>query len=251
MIASIITDVTDWLAEFSSNWWFLLVIFVVAVLDSVFPVVPSETSVIAGGVAAGSGNQTLALVILAGATGAFLGDNLAYTIGHRFEGRVTRWAERKPERAVRLESAGRQIRKRGGLLLITARFIPGGRTILTISSGVTRQPRAWFAAWVAVAAVIWATYAAVLGYAFGQAFEDDHTLAFWLAFGTALGITGVVELVRWMREVRRERRTRAVDTQPAPAIDTQPAQAVDDVSGPERATSATSAPPPADTAESA
>ena len=72
MVASIITDVTDWLAEFSSNWWFLLVIFVVAVLDSVFPVVPSETSVIAGGVAAGSGNQTLALVILAGATGAFL-----------------------------------------------------------------------------------------------------------------------------------------------------------------------------------
>ena len=31
-----VTDVTDWLAEFSSNWWFLLVIFVVAVLDSVF-----------------------------------------------------------------------------------------------------------------------------------------------------------------------------------------------------------------------
>lgn len=243
MVASIITDVTDWLAEFSSNWWFLLIIFTMAVLDSVFPVVPSETSVIAGGVAAGSGNQTLALVILAGATGAFLGDNLAYTIGHRFEGRVTRWAERKPERAARLEAAGRQIRKRGGLLLITARFIPGGRTILTISSGVTRQPRAWFAAWVAVAAVIWATYAAVLGYAFGQAFEDDHTRAFWLAFGTALGITGVVELVRWIHEVRKERRTRSDDVVPAPAADEPPDH--------ERATSAASAQPPTDTTEQA
>jgi len=111
MLGSIFTDVTDWLAEFSSNWWFLLIIFAVALLDSVLPVVPSETTVIAGGVAAGSGNQTLALVILAGATGAFLGDNLAYTVGHRFEGRVTRWANRRPERAARLDAAARQIRK--------------------------------------------------------------------------------------------------------------------------------------------
>ena len=92
VVANIVTDVTDWLDEFSSNWWFLLIIFSVALLDSVFPVVPGETSVIAGGVAAGSGNQVLALVIFAGAFGAFLGDNLAYTIGDRFEPRVRAWA---------------------------------------------------------------------------------------------------------------------------------------------------------------
>ncbi|MGE5210641.1 MAG: DedA family protein, partial [Acidobacteriota bacterium] len=91
------------------------------------------------------------------------------------------------------------------MLLITARFIPGGRTILTVSSGITAQPRLWFAAWVAVAGTIWATYAAGLGYIFGQAFEDDHAAAFWLAFGTALGITLLSELVRWVREVRRSR----------------------------------------------
>ena len=33
-----------------------------------------------------------------------------------------------------------------------------------MSSGITRQPWAWFAGWVAVAALIWATYAAGLGY---------------------------------------------------------------------------------------
>ena len=92
-----------------------------------------------------------------------------------------------------------QIRKRGGMLLITARFIPGGRTILTISSGITNQPHRWFAGWVAVAGVVWASYAAILGFIFGQAFEDDHALAFWLAFGTALGLTAIVELIRWIR----------------------------------------------------
>ncbi len=203
IVANIITDVTDWLDEFSSNWWFLLIIFAVALLDSVIPIVPGETTVIAGGVAAGAGNQTLALVILAGALGAFLGDNLAYTIGNRFEPRVQAWAARKPNRSERLDQAGRQIRKRGGPLLITARFIPGGRTVLTVSSGLTRQPRRWFATWVAVAAVIWATYAAGLGYLFGQAFEDDHAIAFWLAFGTALGITAMIEIIRWIRDRRR------------------------------------------------
>ena len=208
MVANIITDVTEWIDEFSANWWFLLIIFAVALLDSVFPVVPGETTVIAGGVAAGAGNQTLALVILAGAVGAFLGDNLAYALGDRFEPRVRAWAARKPNRAARLDGAALQIKKRGGLLLITARFIPGGRTILTVSSGITQQPRLWFAAWVAVAATIWATYAAGLGYLFGQAFEDNHTAAFWLAFGTALSITALVEVIRFLKERRKERRAR-------------------------------------------
>ncbi len=200
IVASIITDVSEWLDEFSANWWFLLIIFSVALLDSVLPIVPGETTVIAGGVAAGAGNQTLALVIFAGAFGAFLGDNLAYAIGDRFEPRVRAWAARKPNRDARIDSAGHQIKKRGGMLLITARFIPGGRTILTVSSGITQQPRLWFAAWVAVAGIVWATYAAGLGYLFGQAFEDNHALAFWLAFGTALSITALVEIIRWIRD---------------------------------------------------
>jgi membrane protein DedA with SNARE-associated domain len=199
-----VTDLTERFGEFSSNWWFLLIIFAVALLDSVLPIVPGETTVIAGGVAAGTGSQSLALVILFGAVGAFLGDNLAYWIGSRFEGRVREWAERRPQRAIRLEASALQIKKRGGLLLITARFIPGGRTILTISSGITHQPHAWFARWVAVAALIWATYAAVLGFLFGQAFEDNHALAFWFAFGTALGITALVELIRWLRDSRKK-----------------------------------------------
>ena len=126
MVANIITDVTDWIDDISSNWWFLIIVFVIALLDSVIPVVPSETAVIAGGVAAGAGNQELGLVILAGASGAFIGDNIAYTIGHVFGPRVRRWAQRKPDRERRLDRAAEQIRKRGGPLLITARFIPGG-----------------------------------------------------------------------------------------------------------------------------
>ena len=50
--------------------------------------------------------------------------------------------------------------------------------------------------WIAVAAVIWASYAALLGYVGGKTFEDDHTQAFLLAFVTALSATVLIEVVR-------------------------------------------------------
>ncbi|MFV0308233.1 MAG: DedA family protein [Desertimonas sp.] len=211
MLANIITDATDWLGDISANWWFLLIIFVIAFLDSVIPVVPSETAVILGGVAAGQGDQHLLVVIAAGAFGAFAGDNTAYSIGRRFSPWIGRRAERSPKTARRLEWASDQIRQRGGLLLITARFIPGGRTALTISSGLTRQPRRWFAGWVGIAAVIWASYAAGLGAIFGNRFKDNHTMAFFLAFGTALSITVIIEVVRHRRSSSAEGRADAAE----------------------------------------
>lgn len=214
LLASVISDVTEWLSDVSGQWWFLLVIFAIAFLDSVFPIVPSETAVIIGGVAAGQGEQSLPLVIACGALGAFCGDNAAYLIGRRFSPWITRRAERRPKTEQRLTWAQEQIRERGGLLLITARFIPGGRTALTLSCGLTRQPHGWFARWVALAAVIWATYAAGLGAIFGNRFKDDHTVAFLLAFGAALSVTIIIEVVRHVR--RRGQEVEPREETPAP-----------------------------------
>jgi membrane protein DedA with SNARE-associated domain len=203
LLANVVTDATDWLERVSSHWWFLLVILAIAFFDSIVPIVPSETTVIIGGVAAGSGNQSIVAVIACGAIGAFLGDNAAYVIGATMSSRIERWAAKKPKRQVRLAWASEQIRMRGGLLLVTARFIPGGRTALTVSSGITHQPRLWFVRWIALAATIWAAYAALLGFIGGKAFEDNHTTAFLVAFGAALGITVVIELVRHVRAKHR------------------------------------------------
>ena len=195
----IVSQLTNWLVDTSSANWFIAVIFIIALLDSVVPVVPSETTVIIGGVAAGAGDQNLLLVIVAGAIGAFIGDNLAYLIGRSFHGPIARRAERKPSTQRRLDWAANQVRERGGLLLVTARFIPGGRTALTISCGLTQQPHRWFVKWVALAVTIWATYAAVLGAIFGRALQDNHTAAFLIAFITALAINIVIELIRKRR----------------------------------------------------
>ena len=89
-----------------------------------------------------------------------------------------------------------QIHERGGLLLITARFIPGGRTILTLTCGITRQDRRWYVGWITAAASIWALYASLLGFIGGKTFEENHTLAFVVAFVTAVSVTVLIEVVR-------------------------------------------------------
>jgi membrane protein DedA with SNARE-associated domain len=205
---NLIQNATDQLGDWAANWWFIAVIFTVAYLDSIIPAVPSETSVIIGAVAVSVGEAPYPLiaVIVAGATGAFLGDNTAYLIGRRFAPWFERRAAKREKSAKRLEWARHQLVTRGGPLLITARFIPGGRSIITISSGITRQSHPWFAKWVAIAAVIWATYAAGLAFIVGQPFEDNHTAAFWVAFLTALAVNVLVEVVRHIRSRRAEER---------------------------------------------
>ncbi len=205
MLASGIFDfldsLTGWLDDISSNPWFYGVVFIIALLDSVVPVVPSESTVIIGGIAAGQGELWVVLVIVMGALGAFFGDSIAYYLGGRFGPAITRLVgRRKGDGDEKMTKAAEQIDKRGGLLLITARFIPGGRTLMTLSCGATARPyRSWFVPWDALAATLWATYAAIIGYFFGEIFKDNHSQAFWLAFGTALAITGLIELVRWSR----------------------------------------------------
>ena len=39
----VLGDLTGWLKDISGHWWFLAVVLVIALLDSVIPIVPSET----------------------------------------------------------------------------------------------------------------------------------------------------------------------------------------------------------------
>ena len=97
LFANVFTDLTDWLSDFSSNRRFLGIIAVIAFLDSMIPLVPGETMVIIGGVAAGQGDQRLLMVIAAGAIGAFLGDNAAYLLGDKMSGWIQRQADQRPK----------------------------------------------------------------------------------------------------------------------------------------------------------
>ena len=164
-----------------------------------FPAFPSETAVIVCGIQAGRGQLSLEAVIAVAALGAFLGDNLSYAVG-RFAGQpaVKRFFSGEKARQ-RLEWARNFLTERGSYVLIVARFVPGGRTAATFTSGLVHL--AWmtrFAPFVFIAALFWATFAALLGYLGGRTFEDQPIYALLLAFGIAGVITvGAEAFRRW------------------------------------------------------
>lgn len=198
MIVAFLNGLIDLLT--GSTWTYPL-LFGICVGDAVFPAFPSETAMIVCGIQAARGQLSLGWVIAVGAAGAFVGDNTAYAIG-RWIGQpvVDRFfsSERARER---LDWARRFLRERGSYVLVVARFIPGGRTATTFTSGLVRLP--WltqFAPYILVAAILWASYAGLLGYFGGKTFRDQPILALVVAFGIAAAVGLGAEVVRRLRK---------------------------------------------------
>jgi membrane-associated protein len=189
--------------QLSGEWWSYLLVFGLAFADVLFPLVPSETTVITAGVLASQGDMHLSLIILAGGAGAVAGDNTAYLLGHYFEQPLRRRLFSSDRAQARIKWAERQIQERGGQLIVVARFIPGGRTVVTFASGWLEMRWRRFIAFDVIAGAVWASYAALLGYFGGKAFENAAWKGLLLAFGIALAVTGGVEAVRWVRRKRR------------------------------------------------
>lgn len=181
-----------------SSWTYGLV-FLVAMLDAFFPVVPSETVVIAAGVLAASGDLILPLVMLAAAGGAVVGDNVSFGAGHFLGERIVQKLFTGKRRR-HIDRAERLLDERGGYLIVVARFIPGGRTAATFAAGTLEWPWRRFIKFDVLAGAIWGVYAAMLGYLGGKSFEKSPLKGFLLAFGVALLITFMIEAVRWYRK---------------------------------------------------
>lgn len=183
--------------------WVYLVIVIATLLDAFLPVVPSEAVVIGAGMFAASlGRPNLIGVIVAATVGAFVGDHVAFAIGRTASGRSRLWIDRGPRRRATLAWARRAVAGHGGLLLVAARFVPGGRTATTITMGAVDFPLRSFATFDLAAATAWATYASLIGYVGGAAYEQEPLKGLVLGFGLALVIPALIEGARRLRAGR-------------------------------------------------
>lgn len=176
-------------------WTYPAIVTAVAV-DSLLPVAPGETVMLTGGVLAASGDLSLVLVILAGTVGGFVGDNASYGLGASLGRRVERRFFSSAGARRRVEWARRQLHERGAVIILAARFIPGGRTATTFSAGTLEVPWRRFAVIDAVAASLWATYMGLLGYLGGSTFEDELWKPLLAAGVVAVAVASIAELIR-------------------------------------------------------
>lgn len=185
--------------------WAYLAIFLVSAVDAFFPVVPSETTVIAAGVLAAAGKQSLLWVIAVGGLGAVAGDHISYLIGRLFGRPAIDWLLRGDRGRQAREWATRALRTRGGLMIVVCRFIPGGRTATTLAAGALSYPLSRFTPFDALAAACWATYSALIGYFTGAALQGNHLLAVGVGIGVAVALSLVAEVTRWALRHRANR----------------------------------------------
>lgn len=147
-------------------------VFGLVFADAIVPIFPGETTLTSASVAASDGELVLALVIVAGALGAVLGDNALYWISRTgpkgLKARLEA-ASRKDERvAGGLDLLGRS----GPLLIACGRFVPGVRFAVNVMMGMTEYPYRRFLLFSAIGGAAWAIYTCVLAYFVSTALAD-------------------------------------------------------------------------------
>jgi len=208
----VLDGVVDLAQEALSSPWGYVALFTFAAVDAFFPMVPSESLVVTAGVFAASGEPDLVLVILAAGAGALAGDHVSYAIGRTAGSRIVASARPGSRRRAAYEWAEVALAERGGLVLIISRYIPGGRTAVTLTMGAVRYDRRAFFLFDSLAAISWAIYSAMIGYIGGHAFEEDPLKGLLLGFAIAGAVAIAVEIARHVRK----RRARATDPAPDP-----------------------------------
>jgi membrane-associated protein len=171
--------------------WVLALVFVVAGLDAILPFMPSESTVVACGVAAAhTGRPVLGWLVLVAAAGAYTGDQISFRIGRRSTEAVAARLTHRRTRAVHAW-VHRLLHSRGGLVIVFARYLPGGRSTTALAAGIVGYPAARFHWYTAGGVLLWALQGALLGYLGGQLFSSQPLLGLLCAMLFGLVVTGL------------------------------------------------------------
>jgi membrane-associated protein len=181
--------------------WLWLIVFLVTMLDALIPFSPSETTLVTVAVLVTPRPELLALLVLVAAVGAFAGDCASHAMG-RFAGpgMISRFSRGEKGRE-RVEWARAKVHEYAVLLILVARYLPGGRFASGIATGGVRYPWPRFLVLDGIGTTLWAAYGALVGYIGGRQFTDSPAKGLLLAFAIALLGVVVVEAGRriWAR----------------------------------------------------
>ena len=167
------------------------VIFFGVMLENAGLPVPGETILLIAGYFASTGQFNIALVILIAATGAIIGDNLGFAIGHHYGRgfllRIGRYVFLTPKRFAQIEN---YFQKYGNKTILVARFITGLRVFAALLAGASNMRWRTFLVYNIIGAVLWSLVITSLVYFFGQSLP---LLLKWVGrSGTILLIAAIV-----------------------------------------------------------
>lgn len=211
------------IALFTANGY--LAVFIVLLACGFGIPVPEDITLVAGGAIAGIGHANVHLMCLVGICGVLAGDATMFLIGRHFgeRARQLRWIGwlLSPRRYARVEAL---YRRHGNRLMFIARFLPGLRTPIYLTAGMTRRVPFWrFLMLDGLAAMISVPLWVYLGY-FGA--ENHEWLLLWIdrSKTVLLAIALLFALLLAFHFTRRHLRHRALRRRRADRCDRRPPQ---------------------------
>jgi membrane protein DedA with SNARE-associated domain len=189
-----------------TDYGYLAVFFVLLLCGFGLPL-PEDITLVAGGVIAGLGYANEHAMVLAGLAGVLLGDGATFTFGRLYGERLLRRPLfRRVLTPARINSAQTQFTRHGRWVMFVARFLPGLRTPVYFTAGMSRcvsYPR-----WLLMdgtAALLSVPVWVYLGYLGARNFDWLFTMVTHgqhIILGAVLSSALVVAAIWWRR--RRE-----------------------------------------------
>lgn len=198
------------IALFTANGY--LAVFIVLLVCGFGVPIPEDITLVAGGAIAGIGAAKVELMCGVGIVGVLSGDATMFLLGRHFGERARQlrgigWLL-SPRRYAKVEAL---YQRHGNRLMFIARFLPGLRTPIYLTAGMTRRVPFWrFLMLDGLAALISVPLWVYLGY-FGA--ENHEWLLMWLdrskfVLSIAAGAIGLLIAVHFGRRYFRHRSLR-------------------------------------------
>jgi membrane protein DedA with SNARE-associated domain len=219
VLASISSSLTSQIASHG-----VYAVFVLMLIDAVFPAASELVMLYAGAVATGAlGASHVALfgatigfgfgaylaMALAGSLGYLVGALIGWWIGYRggrpFLERHGRWLHIPPER---LDRAERWFDRWGNVGVLVGRLTPVVRSFVSIPAGVFRLPLGPYTLLTAAGSAVWAFGIAGAGYGLGSSYERFHHAFRFADYAIVAGVLVLAAylLYRWRQAATVRRR---------------------------------------------
>lgn len=213
----IIQNLTDWYSHALQTGGYPLVVLMMAVESSLFPL-PSEIVIPPAAHLAHSGQIPLSLpgLVIAGTLGSWIGASLMYwaarLAGRPLVLRFGKYALISPEKVA---GAERWAAHYGAMGIFVSRLLPVVRHLIGIPAGIVRMSYGLFSLYTVLGSAIWCGVLCWLGVKMGQDESlmkgEYHRITIWLA-GAMIVLAGLY----YFFVHQHMKRDRAAGSQPSP-----------------------------------
>ncbi len=192
----------DWivhLIELGGYWGIALLMFI----ENVFPPIPSELIMGAGGIAVARGSMTFWPLLIAGTLGSTLGNYIWFVVGdrlgyHRLEPLVARWGRWLTLRWSDVEGASKFFQRHGQWVVFAMRFSPFLRTMISLPAGLSHMQHWKFLVFTFAGAAVWNTLLIYSGKWLAAYFDTMNEFA-----GALIGGLVTLAIAAWLWRVWR------------------------------------------------